>query len=101
MIDRLAYMHDRTASGVLSTRDHLLHRALVAKSAEEKDSYWKSGGGGLFAETGEFCSQSPPPEFEFCHTQKRWTPLITTLPCRNSLHAYERRKIPVQRNPNP
>ena len=60
MKSRLVYMHDRASDGTLSTRDHLMHLALVVQSPEEIKSCHKSGGGGLFAETGEFCSMSMP-----------------------------------------
>lgn len=56
MKDRLVYMHHRASGGELSLRDHLVHRALRVQSPEEVQACFNSGGGGLFAKPGDFCS---------------------------------------------
>lgn len=58
MIERLAYMHQRTPDGVLRPRDHLLRTPLVVKDEEQLSRCFNSGGGGLFAKPREYCSES-------------------------------------------
>jgi hypothetical protein len=56
MKSRLAFMHNRATDGSLSRRDHLLHRPLIAKSAEDIKACLNSGGAGGFAKPTEYCS---------------------------------------------
>ena len=53
MKKRLAYMNQRTPSGVLIGREHLLRKPLMAKSSEIKDIL-NSGGAGAFATATDY-----------------------------------------------
>ncbi|KAG9384028.1 Beta-lactamase family protein [Pyrenophora tritici-repentis] len=53
MKKRLAYMNQRTASGSVIGRDHLLRKPLVAEGSEIKDVL-NSGGGGAFATPSDY-----------------------------------------------
>jgi len=53
MKKRLAYMNQRTPSGALIGREHLLRKPLIAKGSEIKDVL-NSGGGGAFATASDY-----------------------------------------------
>lgn len=55
MIERLAYMHQRTPAGNIRPRDHPVRAPLVAQDEEELSRCFHSGGGGLFANPREYC----------------------------------------------
>lgn len=55
MKKKIAFVHQRDASGKLSQRDHLYRRAITATTPEEKAAIFHSGGAGLFANPGEYC----------------------------------------------
>lgn len=54
MKSRLAYMNARDPQGVLSPRDHLLHRPLVITSPTDISNCVNSGGAGCFALPREY-----------------------------------------------
>ncbi|KAH7371759.1 beta-lactamase family protein [Cadophora sp. MPI-SDFR-AT-0126] len=55
MKSKLAYMNQRNPNGSLMSRDHLLRRPLVVKSAGEIASCFNSGGAGCFAKPRDYC----------------------------------------------
>jgi CubicO group peptidase (beta-lactamase class C family) len=58
MRSRLAYMNFRNAEGKLRGRDHLLRLPLVVDpdNEEEVKRVFNSGGAGMFARVGDYCS---------------------------------------------
>lgn len=60
MMERLAYMNQRTPDGALLPRDHLMRVPLVETDEEQRSRCVHSGGGGLFAKPSEYCSKSKP-----------------------------------------
>jgi CubicO group peptidase (beta-lactamase class C family) len=54
MRDNLAYMHQRDTKGNLNEREHLYRRAFNMQTKEEQNSFFHSGGAGLFAKPKEY-----------------------------------------------
>jgi CubicO group peptidase (beta-lactamase class C family) len=65
MRSRLAYMNFRDAEGRLRGRDHLLRLPLVVDPDDEEEvkRVFNSGGAGMFARVGDYCSMSSPFNF--------------------------------------
>ncbi|GKT49534.1 acyltransferase mlcH [Colletotrichum spaethianum] len=51
---QLAYMHYKKPNGEIVTRDHPIHRPLIAQSQEEIRGCFNSGGAGIFAKPQEY-----------------------------------------------
>lgn len=56
---KLAYMHQRTPDGRLTTRDHLLRRALTVTETDE-NSFFHSGGAGCFSTASDYARMLLP-----------------------------------------
>lgn len=60
MKNRLALMHQRSPDGSLKLREgnHIMKAPLDAKTPEEINAIFNSGGGGLYGVPSEYCSRS-------------------------------------------